>query len=240
MRNSWHFVCWRIRENKIKCFPRKNHVIDIKSLKKSGIITCFFNIYTYTVFSYSHQIQASLANIFLVSPFILLQSVIFWACFFSETKNVVFLLSAFFTNLLKPITGSMGCMAAVFLYLFLAVVALSSDILRQLTVVSCNFSFRSQEQALHQTFGQIFLAQKYRKVCSVPLIRAAVLYKALAHDLWWLVGSGHRYQILSHVFARCSSRRIYGHARIARRFFDSRNVQKSVIQIIYLGPLPTD
>ena len=34
------------------------------------------------------------------------------------------------------------------------------------------------------------------------------------------VGSGPRYQILSHVFARCAS------------------VQKSVTQIIYLGPLP--
>ena len=57
------------------------------------------------------------------------------------------------------------------------------------------------------------------------------------------VGSGPRYQILSHVFARCPSQKTYGHARIAfshgRRFFDSRNMQKCVAQIIYLGPLPS-
>ena len=51
------------------------------------------------------------------------------------------------------------------------------------------------------------------------------------------LGSGPRYQILrvSHVFARCSSQKTDGHARIAfnrvrfshgRSFFDSRNVQK--------------
>ena len=43
------------------------------------------------------------------------------------------------------------------------------------------------------------------------------------------IGSGPRYQILSHVFARCASQKTYGHAR---------NVQKHVTQIIYLGPLP--
>ena len=52
------------------------------------------------------------------------------------------------------------------------------------------------------------------------------------------VGGGPRYQILSHIFARCVSQKTHGHARIARVFFDSRNVQKSVTQIIYLGRLP--
>ena len=69
------------------------------------------------------------------------------------------------------------------------------------------------------------------------------------------------YQVLSHVFARCASQKTHGHARIAcenckrfrailacpcvsvqcshvRVFSDSRNVQKSVTEIIYLGPLP--
>ena len=71
----------------------------------------------------------------------------------------------------------------------------------------------------------------------------------LAHLLSSL-GSGPRYQILSHVFARCASQKTHGHARIARVsrasvqlshvrvFSDSRNVQKSVTQIIYLWPLP--
>ena len=58
------------------------------------------------------------------------------------------------------------------------------------------------------------------------------------------VGSGPRHQILSHVFARCASpktlRLCENSTRLThgRRFFDSRNVQKSVTQIIYLGPLP--
>ena len=46
------------------------------------------------------------------------------------------------------------------------------------------------------------------------------------------LGSGPRYQILSHVFARCASQKTHGHmghARIAR---------ESVTQIIYLGPQP--
>ena len=67
-------------------------------------------------------------------------------------------------------------------------------------------------------------------------------------------GSGPRYQILSHFFARCASQKTHGHARIAcvshailaclcvfacnSRMSDSRNVQKSVTQIIYLRPLP--
>ena len=72
------------------------------------------------------------------------------------------------------------------------------------------------------------------------------------------LGSGQRYQILLHVFAHCTNQKTYCHARITRdsrmavgfltravlfwhghRFFDSRNVQKYVTQIIYLGPLPT-
>ena len=63
------------------------------------------------------------------------------------------------------------------------------------------------------------------------------------------LGSGPRYQILSHVFACCASQKTHGHARIARVsrvqflhvrvFSDSHNVQKSVTQIISLGPLPT-
>ena len=65
------------------------------------------------------------------------------------------------------------------------------------------------------------------------------------------IGSGPRYQILSHVSARCASQTTHGHARVARvsrairvRFshgrvlFDSHNVQNCVLQIIYLGPLP--
>ena len=61
------------------------------------------------------------------------------------------------------------------------------------------------------------------------------------------LGSGPRYQILSHVFALCASENLRPRdSRMAvgtrfshgRRFFDSRNVQKSVTQIIYLGPLP--
>ena len=77
-------------------------------------------------------------------------------------------------------------------------------------------------------------------------------------------GSGPRHQVLTHVFARCTSKKTHGHARIARVseshafqnrtrfriarvsphgrvrvFFDSRNVQKSVTQVICLGPLPT-
>ena len=32
----------------------------------------------------------------------------------------------------------------------------------------------------------------------------------------WPVGSGQRYQILLHVFARCASQKTHGHARIAR------------------------
>ena len=51
------------------------------------------------------------------------------------------------------------------------------------------------------------------------------------------VGSGPRYQILSHVFSRCASQKTHGHARNAC-VSDSCNVQKSVTQIIYLGPLP--
>ena len=72
------------------------------------------------------------------------------------------------------------------------------------------------------------------------------------------VGSGPRYQILSHVFARCSSQKnllpcencdFRATANSAKnsvwfshgcRFFDSRNVQKSVTQIIYLGALPIE
>ena len=71
------------------------------------------------------------------------------------------------------------------------------------------------------------------------------------------IGSGPRYQILSHVFARCASQKLTAmresHAILknlwpcenrtqfshGRRFLDSRNAQKSVTQIIYLGPLPT-
>ena len=69
----------------------------------------------------------------------------------------------------------------------------------------------------------------------------------------YVVGSGPRYQILLHVFARCSSKKTHGHARIApvlramfrvrfshvRVFFDLHNVHKSVTQSIYLLPLPT-
>ena len=70
----------------------------------------------------------------------------------------------------------------------------------------------------------------------------------------WALGSGPRYQILSHVFACCTSQKTYsdGHVRITRDsrmavgtrfshghwFFDLLNVQKCVTQIIYLGPLP--
>ena len=65
------------------------------------------------------------------------------------------------------------------------------------------------------------------------------------------LGSGPRYQILSHVFARCASKKKYWHARIACKtqakcmwfkhvsvLFDLCNMQKSVTQIIYLGPWP--
>ena len=81
------------------------------------------------------------------------------------------------------------------------------------------------------------------------------------------IGSGPRNQILSHVFAHCTSQKTYCHARIScisntvmlelhafqaritcfrydsrmangHVFFDPHNVQKSVTQIIYLGPLP--
>ena len=66
------------------------------------------------------------------------------------------------------------------------------------------------------------------------------------------VGSGQRYQVLSHVFARCVSQKVdKKHTDMqelhvfrvqvsqVRVFFDLLNVQKSVTQIIYLGPLPT-
>ena len=52
------------------------------------------------------------------------------------------------------------------------------------------------------------------------------------------LGKGPRYQILSHVFARCASQTFrvrFSHVRV---FSDSRKVQKSVTQIIYLRPLP--
>ena len=58
------------------------------------------------------------------------------------------------------------------------------------------------------------------------------------------LGSGPRYQILSHVFGRCASQTTHCHARIARETRFSHGsvlfdyVQKSVTQIIYLGPLP--
>ena len=67
------------------------------------------------------------------------------------------------------------------------------------------------------------------------------------------IGSGPRFQILSHVFACCTSQKTHWHARIARETFackfcvqfsyirvysDFLNVQKRVTQIIYLGPLP--
>ena len=62
------------------------------------------------------------------------------------------------------------------------------------------------------------------------------------------LGSGPRYQILSHL-ARCASQKTHGHAKLERVQFshvrvfsdrDSRrrNVQKNVTRIIYLGPLP--
>ena len=77
---------------------------------------------------------------------------------------------------------------------------------------------------------------------------------------FWQLGSGQRYQILSHVFARCASQKTHWHARIAH--FSRKSVQfshvrvvsrailacqcvfwlaqrKSVTQIIYLRPLPT-
>ena len=65
--------------------------------------------------------------------------------------------------------------------------------------------------------GRLILALCLRPQLDIPL------RSALAP-----LGMGQRYQILSH--AQFSHR---------RRFFDSRNVQKCVTQIIYLGPLPT-
>ena len=38
----------------------------------------------------------------------------------------------------------------------------------------------------------------------------------LAADKQWALGSGPRYQILSHIFARCASQKTHEHARIAR------------------------
>ena len=49
------------------------------------------------------------------------------------------------------------------------------------------------------------------------------------------VGSGPRYQILSHVFAHCASQKNTRTCENRTRF----NVQKSVTRIIFFGPLPT-
>ena len=77
---------------------------------------------------------------------------------------------------------------------------------------------------------------------------------------FWQLGSGQRYQILSHVFAHCASQKTHWHARFAP--FSRKSVQfshvrvvsrailacqcvfwlaqrKSVTQLIYLRPLPT-
>ena len=77
------------------------------------------------------------------------------------------------------------------------------------------------------------------------------LHKTLTHIKWQMysksvrssrvlgpVGSGLMYQILQHVFARCArnaSETQFSHVSV---FSESRNMQKSVTQIIYLGPLP--
>ena len=56
--------------------------------------------------------------------------------------------------------------------------------------------------------------------CDYSNYRASELFNWLSYFLSKLaIGSGPRYQILSHVFARCVSQKTYGHARIAR---DSR------------------
>ena len=53
--------------------------------------------------------------------------------------------------------------------------------------------------------------------CDYSNYRASELFNWLSYFLSKLaIGSGPRYQILSHVFARCVSQKTYGHARIAR------------------------
>ena len=54
--------------------------------------------------------------------------------------------------------------------------------------------------------------------CRSPAVgvAAGLLGVFRSRQLPFALGSGPRYQILSHVFARCASQKTYGHARIAR------------------------
>ena len=86
---------------------------------------------------------------------------------------------------------------------------------------------------------QIWCSCQELKSCQRTITTMTPLTRQWPKVIW-------RYQIWSHVFDLCSSQKTYCLARIActrfshgHRFFDSHNVQKSVTQIIYLGPLPT-
>ena len=85
-------------------------------------------------------------------------------------------------------------------------------------------------------------------MCREPFFTQKICVEGILKIPCFALGSGARYQILSHVFARCTSqttretrvshaKRVrFSHGRV---LFDSRYVQKCVTQIIYLGPLPT-
>ena len=137
-------------------------------------------------------------------------------------------------------------------------------------IVSCMFSveglyckLKEKGNATSQHRKREAIAGSPIKVCSTAYTdHSWISYKSLHNSvLLSAIGSGPRYQILSHVFARCASfacnsrmavcflvsrailawqcvfwfRVQFLHGRV---FSDSRNVQKCATQIIYLGPLP--
>ena len=97
----------------------------------------------------------------------------------------------------------------------------------------------------HAMLARHSLSNAHILSLSSPAAAATAFRLKYTHTTSQSLGSGPRYQILSHVFARFASQNTHGNARIKRVLFshfracfDSRNMQKSVTQVIYLGPLP--
>ena len=60
------------------------------------------------------------------------------------------------------------------------------------------------------------LTSKLFQFCKVAALPLQSSKQACYNDKSVALGSGLRYQILLHVFARCASQKTYSHARIAR------------------------